>query len=129
MRALRQVIEHPDLELVGVRVYGPDKVGADAAQLCGMESVGIEAVGDDDAVVALRPDCVLYMPRAPDVDALCRLLGAGVNVVSTCGMVHHPPSMDAALRARLEQACEQGGATIHAPAVAPVSSPKRFPWR
>ncbi len=119
MRALRRVIEHPELELVGVRVYDPHKVGDDAGELCGLDPVGVEAVGSDDAVVALQPDCVLYMPRVPEVDALCRLLDTGVNVVSTCGMVHHPPSMDAALRARLEQACQQGGATIHATGSSP----------
>lgn len=119
MRALRHVIEHPDLELVGVRAYDPDKVGADAGELCGVASAAVEVVGDDDAVVALRPDCVLYMPRAPDVNDLCRLLAAGINVVSTCGLVHHPPSMDPGLRARIDEACEQGSATIHATGSSP----------
>ena len=118
-KALRGIIEHPDLELVGVRVYDPDKIGADAGELCGLAPTGIEAVGDDDPVVALGPDCVLYMPRRPDEDALCRLLGAGINVASTCGMVHHPPSMDSALRTRLEEACWQGGATLHATGSSP----------
>lgn len=119
MRALRHVVQHPELELVGVRVYDPDKVGANAGELCGLDSTDVEAVGDDDAVAALKPDCVLYMPRAPDVDALCQLLGSGVNVVSTCGMVHHPPSMDSGLRARLEEACQHGSATIHATGSSP----------
>ncbi len=119
LRALRRVIEHPELELVGVRVYDQHKVGADAGELCGLDPIGVESVGRDDAVVDLRPDCVLYMPRVPDVGALCRLLGMGVNVVSTCGIVHHPPSMDAALRDRLEQACQHGGATIHATGSSP----------
>lgn len=64
LRALRHVIEHPRLELVGVRVYDPGKAGTDAGDLCGVAPVGVEAVDDDDAVVALRPHCVLYMPRA-----------------------------------------------------------------
>ncbi|MCQ3811596.1 MAG: dihydrodipicolinate reductase [Acidimicrobiia bacterium] len=119
LRALRHVIEHPGLDLVGVRVYDPEKVGTDAGELCGLASVGVEAVGDDDAVVALRPDCVLYMPREADASALCRLLEAGINVVSTCGTIHHPPSMDPGLRSRLEEACERGGATIHATGSSP----------
>lgn len=119
LRALRHVVEHPELELVGVRVYDPDKIGAYASELCGLASTDVEAVDDDDAVIALRPDCVLYMPRAPNANALCRLLGAGINVVSTCGMVHHPPSMDSGLRARLEEACQHGGATLHATGSSP----------
>ena len=119
LRALRHVIEHPHLELVGVRVYDPSKVGEDAGELCGMAPAGVEAVDDDDAVVALRPDCVLYMPRSADASALCRLLEAGINVVSTCGTVHHPPSMDPGLRSRLEEACERGGSTIHATGSSP----------
>jgi hypothetical protein len=35
-RSLRGVIEHPDLELVGVHVYAPDKVGRDAGGLAGL---------------------------------------------------------------------------------------------
>ena len=34
--ALRAIIERPDLELVGVHAPAPDKVGRDAADLCGL---------------------------------------------------------------------------------------------
>jgi hypothetical protein len=36
--ALRTLIDRPDLELVGVHVNGADKVGRDAAELCGHTS-------------------------------------------------------------------------------------------
>jgi len=40
-------------------------------------------------------------------------------VVTTCGQFHHPPSMDAALRTRVEAACEAGGASIHSTGSSP----------
>jgi len=55
-RSLRAVIEHPRLDLVGVRVTNPDKVGLDAGTLCGLDPTGVSATGELDDVLALRPD-------------------------------------------------------------------------
>src|SRR6185503_9012953 len=82
--------------------------------LCGAgRATGVVATAAIEDIVALAPDCVLYMPRATDADELCRLLGAGVNVVTTRGEFHHAASMDPSLRARIEEACRQGSASIH----------------
>ena len=67
-KSLRAVIEHPRLELVGLFVYSDDKVGRDAGELCGLPATGVAATRDIDDIVALEPDCVLYMPRQCDVD-------------------------------------------------------------
>src|SRR3954471_17734083 len=80
-RSLRQVIEHPDLELVGVYVHSSEKAGSDAGDLCGVVATGIVATNDIDELIAARPDCVLYMPQQCDFDEVCRLLAAGVNIV------------------------------------------------
>ena len=45
-RALREVIRHPSLDLVGVLVYDPEKDGVDAGLLCGEEAVGVAATTD-----------------------------------------------------------------------------------
>ena len=37
IHALRTIIERPDLELVGLHARGRDKIGRDAADLCGLE--------------------------------------------------------------------------------------------
>ena len=34
---LRSIVLHPELELAGLWVHSPDKVGRDAAELCGLE--------------------------------------------------------------------------------------------
>ena len=41
--ALRAIIEHPDLELVGVLVFDPEKEGRDAGELCGVGETGVLA--------------------------------------------------------------------------------------
>ena len=118
-RALRAVIEHPTLELAGVYVHSPDKAGRDAGELCGLDPTGVFATDDGDDVVALDADCVLYMPRALDVDDVCRLLASGANVVTTRGEFHHPTGMEPALRERIETACAEGGTSIHSTGSSP----------
>ena len=119
VRALRAVVEHPDLTLAGVYVHGKDKVGRDAGELCGVPPVGVAATDDVEEVVASGADCVLYMPNAPDVDTLVRMLAAGINVVTTCGLFHHPDSMDPSVRQRIHDACHTGGASIHSTGSSP----------
>lgn len=118
-KALRVVLDHPGLTLAGLHVHSPDKVGRDAGELCGRPATGVRATGDIADVLATRPDCVLYMPRSPDLDEICRLLESGVNVVTTCGIFHHPASLDPAVRERVEQACRAGGASVHATGSSP----------
>ncbi|NUU23486.1 MAG: dihydrodipicolinate reductase [Streptomycetaceae bacterium] len=118
-RALRHVIEHPDLELAGVFVHSADKAGRDAGELCGAGPTGVLATGDVDEVLALGADCVLYMPQACDLDVVCRLLESGANIVTTRGEFHHPGSMDPAVRKRVEAAGERGGTSIHSTGSSP----------
>jgi hypothetical protein len=52
--ALRTIIGRPDLELVGVHANRAQKVGRDAAELCGLdEPSGVVATDDVNALVAL----------------------------------------------------------------------------
>jgi 2,4-diaminopentanoate dehydrogenase len=118
-KALRGIIEHPLLTLAGVYVYDPDKVGRDAGQICGVDHVGVSATGRIEDVLAVGADCVLYMPRSFEIDDVCRLLESGANVVTTCGQFHHPPSIEPALRARVEAACRIGGTSVHSTGSSP----------
>src|SRR5262245_51923311 len=81
--AMRGVIAHPGLELVGVRVYSEGKDGKDAGELCGLPPIGVKATRDIDTILALKPDCILYMPESTDVDDVCRILESGANIVTT----------------------------------------------
>ena len=118
-RSLRAVIEHPHLELVGVHVYSDAKVGRDAGELCGLGPVGVVATRDIEEIIALRPDCILYMADRTDVDVLCRLLESGVNVISTRSELTGPLGLEPGVRQRLEAACQKGGATLHSTGSSP----------
>lgn len=117
--AMRAVIRHPDMELVGVKVYSPTKEGKDAGEISGMPQTGIKAVRDLASVLALRPDCVLYMPEHTDYDDVCTLLESGINISSTRAEFFHPGSMDRAIRDRIEAACIKSGATLHSSGSSP----------
>ena len=86
-RALRAVLRHPDLELIGCYAWSDAKVGRDVGELAGTDQVGISATNDIDALLALAPDCVSYNPIWPDVDEMCRILEAGVNLSSTSAFI------------------------------------------
>jgi len=79
----------PDLELVGVWVSNPDKVGKDAGELAGLgRTLGVAATNDVEAIFALKPDVVVHTAMADDrlFEALAdmqRILQAGINVVSS----------------------------------------------
>jgi 2,4-diaminopentanoate dehydrogenase len=117
--SLRAVIEHPDLELVGLYVYSEAKVGRDAGELCGHSPTGVIATGDIEEILALKPDCVLYMGDRADFDVICRLLESGANVVATRHEFHRPACLDPEVRDRIEAACQKGGTSIHSTGSSP----------
>lgn len=118
-RSVRAVVAHPDLELVGCYAWSSDKVGRDVGELCGIEPVGVAASGDVDALLGLRPDCVVYNPMWQDVDELVRILEAGVNVVSTAAFI--TGARLGAGRDRLVEACERGRSSMFGTGVSPGS--------
>lgn len=118
-QSLRAVVERPDLELVGLYAHSADKVGRDAGDLAGLgRTLGVAATDDVDAIIALAPDCVLYMPLHPDMDHLTRLLRAGVNVLTTASFLTGRAYGEEA-RAALEEAARAGGASLFGSGVNP----------
>ncbi|MFW0793912.1 dihydrodipicolinate reductase [Gordonia sp. CPCC 205515] len=97
----------------------PAKIGIDAGELSGSTTTGVTATDSIDDIIALAPDCVLYMAAALDAAEVTRLLEAGINIVTTRGEFHRPASMDAELRDRIERACRVGGASIHSTGSSP----------
>jgi hypothetical protein len=126
-KAIRAVVDHPDLELVGLHVYSADKQGIDAGALAGTEPLGIFATRGIDEVVTLAPDCVLYMQEGFDLDDLTRLLSSGINVVTTRSEFFYAAAMDPTIRQRVEQACQEGRSSIHATGSSPGFSTTTMP--
>jgi len=126
-KALRGVIDHPALELVGLHVYSEDKDGKDAGVLAGIGPLGILATCGIEDVVALKPDCVLYMQEGFNLDDLTRLLSSGINIVTTRSEFFYATAMDPTLRESIERACMQGGASIHATGSSPGYSTTTMP--
>ena len=126
-RALRRIIEHPGLSLVGLYVHSAGKAGQDAGVLCGLAPVGVLATTSIEDVVALRPDCVSYMPLLCSLDEVCRLLESGINIVTTRGEFLHPGSMDPAMRGRVEAACACGQSSIHSTGSSPGFATEALP--
>lgn len=118
-RSMRAVFEHPQMTLVGVHVNSPDKEGIDAGELCGLGPIGVKATRAIDDILAVKPDCVLYMRQGMDIEEITTLLESGANVVTTCGEFHHPGSMNVAMRERVEAACERGATSIHSTGISP----------
>jgi hypothetical protein len=116
-RSVRAVVAHRNFELVGCYAWSPDKAGRDVGELAGIEPIGVSATDDVDALLALKPDCVVYNPMWHDTDEVIRILAAGVNVVSTAAFVNGRGL--GADRVRIEDACKHGGSSMFGTGISP----------
>jgi len=117
-RALRAVLGNPGLELVGCFAWSAEKAGRDVGELVGLDPVGVAATDDVEALLALTPDCVSYNPLWPDVDEMCRLLEAGINVCSTAGFITGRALGTDAV-ARLDAAARAGSVSLFGTGINP----------
>ncbi len=105
------------LELVGCYAWSPEKVGRDVGELCGIDPLGVAATNDIDALLELKPDCVVYNPMWLDVSELVRILSSGANVVATASFItgHNlGPGRD-----QIAEACQKGGSTMFGTGISP----------
>ena len=70
--AIRAVLSHSELELVGVIVASKDKVGLDAGEIAGVAATGVLATDDWRSVLDAGADAVIYTAKADirPVDAI-----------------------------------------------------------
>ena len=133
IHALRGILRHPELELVGLVVSSEKKAGRDAGELCGMGPTGVVATRDGDEALALEADCVSYMGatdfRLPDaLDDMRRILGSGKNLVTTSFVpLIHPWQVVPDIAKQLEEACRQGGTSFFCSGIDPGFSPDALP--
>ena len=120
--AVRGMVGHPVLQLVGCYAYSPDKIGRDVGELCGLDPLGLVATADIEELLALRPDCVCYTPYRPNFDHLVRILESGANVVSTMYMLAGRGYGDEPT-ARLRDAAVRGGSSLYSSGIYPGHAP------
>jgi hypothetical protein len=115
---LQEVVDRPDLDLVGLFVYSPDKVGVDAGTLVGRAPTGVVATDDKAAILALDADLVLHAASKAfasdsNTDDIVALLESGKDVITTTSY-NHLPTFGAAVRERIEAVCLRAGTRFHA---------------
>ena len=123
---LRYLSGRSDLELVGVRVYSPEKEGEDVAELFGLPPCGVSATQNVEHLLSLNADCVIFTPRtamtdhtapgSPDgavIAEALRILESGANLVSSIGSPMHWRQLVAgeAFRGEINAACQRGNSS------------------
>ena len=116
--SIRSAVAFPGLKLTGVITSSPDKAGKDAATFANLDQpTGVTASTDVDAVLA-DCDAVAYMASGdirPDeaIADIERCLRAGSHVVTpSLYSLYDPRSAPQEWVDRLNQAAEEGGATL-----------------
>ena len=117
---IRRIGNHPDLELVGVHCYSPNKVGRDVGELAGIGPIGLLATGTVDEIIQGRPDVVTFHGVFPDEDLYLKVLEGGINVVTTADWitghhrnVNHPHHSGRSWSDVLDTAAKKGGVTFY----------------
>ena len=115
---LQEIIDDPELELAGLFVYSPDKVGVDAGVLAGRESVGVLATDDREEILALDADVVLHAASKghgvnTNLDDIVALLESGKDVITTT-TYNHLPTYGGDAGERIAAACAKGATRFHA---------------
>ncbi len=124
--SLRRIIDHPDLELVGVKVYSDKKTGIDAGELCDRPATGVITTQSKEEILALDADVVIHTPRLPEDQDIIDLLRSGKNVISALSYFAPEIEGDDLMR-QIRQACAEGGSTLHGAGIDPGFVCDRIP--
>ncbi|MFE3543819.1 dihydrodipicolinate reductase [Nocardia sp. NPDC059177] len=115
-----RIREHPDLELVGLHCYSPDKIGRDAGEIVGIGPIGVTATGTVAEIIAAQPDVLTFHGVFPDEELYERVLEAGIDVVTTADWItgfhrdtNHAHPSGQQVSAVLAAACARGGSTFY----------------
>ncbi|MFW0782960.1 dihydrodipicolinate reductase [Gordonia sp. CPCC 206044] len=115
-----RIQSHPDLELVGLHCYTPEKIGRDAGEIVGLDPVGVIATGTVEEIIAAKPDVLTFHGVFPDEALYVKVLEAGINIVTTADWitgfhrdVNHPHPSGRKASEVIDEACQKGGATFY----------------
>ncbi len=113
---LRATIDHPDLDLSGLLVYGESKAGKDAGDIARRDPTGVIATRNIDEILEIDADVVIHSPRLQPPYShhnkdICRLLASGKNVISINGHTF-PQYWGAEYMEEINEACTKGKTTL-----------------
>lgn len=130
---IRELVTHPDFEIVGCIVNNPGKYGRDAGEIAGIGPIGVIATTDIDAALAVPADALAHFGptaalAAQNIDHMSRALRAGKNVVSTAMTPFvYPKSCPPSMLEPLEKACREGGTSCFTTGIDPGFANDLFP--
>ena len=130
---IRELVVHPDYEIVGCIVNDPSKNGRDAGEIAGIAPIGVRATTDIDAALAVPADALAHFGptaalAAQNIDHMSRALRAGKNVVSTAMTPFvYPKSCPPSMLEPLEKACREGGTSCFTTGIDPGFANDLFP--
>src|ERR1700744_1754800 len=117
---IKRIADRPDLELIGLHCYTPEKIGRDAGEIAGLAPNGVIATGSVDDIIAAKPDVLTFHGVFPDEDLYVKVLEAGINIVTTADCItghhrnqNHPHPSGKTTTEILEQACLTGNSTFY----------------
>ena len=117
---IKRIAAHPDLSLIGLHCYTPEKVGRDAGEIVGLAPNGVIATGSVEEIIAAKPDVVTFHGVFPDEDLYVKVLEAGINIVTTADWItgwhrdtNHPHPSGRPVSEVLAAAAAKGGATFY----------------
>ena len=122
--AIKGIVAHPELELVGCWVHSENKVGHDAGEIAGIGPTGVKATHSLDEICAIDADAVVYSPMLADEGEILALLRSGKNIVTPIGYIFPRPGPRTD---EVEAACVAGNVTLHGTGEHPGGITERFP--
>jgi 4-hydroxy-tetrahydrodipicolinate reductase len=108
---VRRLENQPRLELVGVLVHHPEKVGKDSGELVGAERNGVVTTDSLDEIIALGPDAIIWSGPTYDIEIFDKILRAGINLYNGIGAFFLEGQPE---ECQLNEAAMRGGVSLAA---------------
>jgi 4-hydroxy-tetrahydrodipicolinate reductase len=112
---IRELVDHPDFDLVGVIVNAPEKDGRDVGEIVGIGPIGLAATRDAEAALAAGADALAYFGptaahAAQNIENMSMAMRAGMDVVSTAMTPFvYPPACPPQMLEAIEKTCQETG--------------------
>lgn len=110
---VRAAVERGAGRFVAAVAHGPDQVGRDLGELCGLAKLGVIVQPDLEPALAGQKADVALLTTVSSVakveSSITQLAARGIHIVSTCETLAFPWTTEPALAARLDAICQAHG--------------------